>query len=92
MDSNSFFIKITTTKPRKYARAKDCWRCMVQNCPYKINKVLNTMTTLKMFYEGKWIDTMVYFDKDENLCEYIIYRDSVNIFKKHEFEIKINKV
>lgn len=90
METHTFTLKIDKIKLRKFARGSDCLRCMIQSNEYKVDKKLNTITTLKMLYKNDWIDSMVYFDRQGNLYEYItnIFGDSVNKFSPSEYKIK----
>ena len=90
--NHTFKINIKSTKLRRFARAKDCFFCMVQ-CgeEYKIDKNLNTMYTLQILDGDKWVDSMVCFDKEFKLYEYVthIFGDSFNTFQPSEYEIEI---
>ena len=62
---------------------------MIQNKPYKFKEVEGDKYRLQ-FYDDKWIDSRVFFDKEYNLYEEItnMMGDSYNIFNPNEYKIE----
>ena len=86
--TNKFKIKLNTLQIRKFARGADCLVCMIQDKIYKFKHEENDKYRLQ-FYDDKWIDSRVFFDKDYNLYEEItnLMGDTYNIFQPSEYEI-----